>query len=156
MKQTYVVLMLALLIGLASCDTKRVYQQAYDFDDTGWHMDTIPAFTFEIGDTAPKNLLLNLRYGLDYKDYNIYLTYHLEDSTGTKLSSELINLNLFDPTTGRPLGEGSSIYQSQQAILEVYRFPGPGTYTFRIAQYMRYASLEEVYSVGLRVEEAGE
>lgn len=153
MKHTYLVLLLVLFIGLASCDKNRVYQQVYDFDDSGWNLDTIPAFTFDIADTEPKNLKINLRYGLDYKEYNIYLQYHLEDSTGKELASELISIDLFDQKTGRPLGEGSSIYQNPASILENYRFPKAGIYTFRIAQYMREIDLKKVYSVGLRVEE---
>lgn len=153
MKHTYLTLLLVLFIGLASCDKNRVYQQVYDFDDSGWNLDTIPAFTFYIADTEPKNLKINLRYGLDYKDYNIYLQYHLEDSTGRELASDLISIDLFDPKTGRPLGAGNSIYQQAAPILENYPFPKAGSYTFKIAQYMREVDLKEVYSVGLRVEE---
>lgn len=154
MKYSYLVMLLALFAGLASCDKGRVYQQVYDFDDTGWSVDTIPSFTFEIADTEPKNILLNLRYGLDYKEYNIYLKYDLQDSAGNELASELISLDLFDPKTGRPLGEGNSIYQNQISVLQNYRFAQPGSYTFRIAQYTRENPVMEIYSVGVRIEEA--
>ncbi|MCE7993676.1 MAG: gliding motility lipoprotein GldH [Roseivirga sp.] len=153
MKYSYLIMLLALFTGLASCDKNRVYQQVYDFDDSGWAVDTIPSFTFEIADTEPKNILLNLRYGLDYKEYNIYLKYHLQDSLGNKLASELISIDLFDPKTGRPLGEGNSIYQNQLSVLENYRFSQTGTYSFKIAQYTRENPIMEIYSVGIRVEE---
>lgn len=154
MRNSYVILLMVLFTGLASCDKNRVYQQVYDFDDTGWSVDTIPSFTFDIEDAEPKNLLLNLRYGLDYKEYNIYLKYHLLDSIGNELASELISIDLFDPKTGRPLGEGSSLYQNQLPVLENYRFAKPGSYTFKVAQYTRENPAKEVYSVGVRVEEA--
>lgn len=154
MKYSYLIMLLALFIGLASCDKGRVYQQVYDFNDIGWSVDTIPAFTFEIADGEPKNILLNLRYGLDYKEYNIYLKYDLQDSAGNELASELISLDLFDPKTGRPLGEGNSIYQNQISVLQNYRFAQPGSYTFRVAQYTRENPVMEIYSVGVRVEEA--
>ncbi len=156
MKNSYLILLLVLFTGLAACDTDRVYQQAYQFEDDGWRVDTIPEFTFDIGDTEPKNILLNLRYGLDYKEYNMYLTYYLEDGQGNELSSELISVDLFDSKTGRPLGEGSSIYQNQIPVLENYSFAKPGSYTFKIAQYTRENPVMEIYSVGVRVEKSGD
>lgn len=156
MKHLYSILLLALFIGLASCDNNRIYQQAYDFEESGWSLDTIPSFTFDIEDTEPKNILLNLRNGIDFKNYNIYLTYYLEDNLGAEISSELISIDLFDSKTGRPLGEGSSIYQNQVTVLENYRFPKPGSYTFKVAQYTRENPVMEVYSVGVRVENYGE
>ncbi len=155
MRNIYVILLLTLFTGLASCDKNRVYQQVYDFGDTGWGVDTIPSFTFDIEDKEPKNILLNLRYGLDYREYNIYLKYDLLDSLGKELASELISIDLFDPKTGRPLGEGNSIYQNQLPLLENYRFAQPGSYTFKVAQYTRENPVKEIYSVGVRVEEAG-
>lgn len=155
MKHIYLALLLVLFTGLASCDKNRVYQQVYDFNENGWAVDTIPAFTFDIEDGEPKNILLNLRYGLDYKEYNIYLKYDLLDSLGNELASELISIDLFDPKTGRPLGKGNSIYQNQLPVLENYRFARPGNYTFKVAQYTRENPAREVYSVGVRVEETG-
>ena len=148
-------LLLGLLsIGLVACDGNRVYQQAYDFEDSGWHLDTIPAFEFQIEDRQPKNLILSLRNSISYPYRNIYLTYYLEDSLGNELASELVNLPLFDEKTGKPFGSGSSIYQHTVGVLNGFSFPGTGRYTFKVAQYMREIELKEVESVGFRVEEA--
>ena len=61
---------------------------------------------------------------------------------------------LHRPKTGRPLGEGNSIYQNQISVLQNYRFAKPGSYTFNVAQYTRENPVLEIYSVGVRVEEA--
>jgi len=156
MKRLFPILIVVLVLTLAACDTDRVYQQTYDFDETGWHMDSIPSFSFEIEDAAPKNLKLHLRNSIAYPTYNVYLTYFLEDSTGRELASELINIELFNPKTGAPKGSGSSIYQQEVDILSNYSFPTTGTYTFRVVQYMRELQLKEILSVGLRVEKASE
>lgn len=152
MKQLFPILSVVLFLWLAACDSHRIYQQAHDFDEGLWHKDSIPAFTFRVEDTAPKNLLLHLRNSIAYPWQNIYLTYYLEDSTGRKLATELINIRLFDSKTGVPRGKGSSIYQHEVTILENHRFAATGSYTFKLAQYMRALELKEILSVGLRVE----
>lgn len=156
MKRHFLILCVVFVFILAACDSGRVYQQAYDFDEQGWHMDTIPSFAFEIKDGSPKNLLLNVRNSIAYEWQNVYLMYHLQDSTGSKLASELINVALFDPTTGEPKGKGNSIYQNTVPIFENYSFPATGTYTFKVTQYMRELELKEILSVGVRVEEVEE
>ena len=152
MKQLFPILPVVLFLWLTACDSNRIYRQAHDFDQGLWHKDSIPAFTFRVEDTAPKNLLLHLRNSIAYPWQNIYLTYYLEDSTGRKLATKLINIPLFDSKTGVPKGKGSSIYQHEVSILENHRFPATGSYTFKVAQYMRALELKEILSVGVRVE----
>lgn len=115
-------------------------------------MDDIPVFQFEIEDSNPKNVILKFRSDLDYPLQNIYITYYLIDSKGEELASELINIPLFDEITGKPLGEGNSVYQYSSTILSDYTFPNAGKHSLKIAQYMRLETLEGVYSVGVRVE----
>ena len=60
---------------------------------------------------------------------------------------------LFDQKTGKPQGEGSSIYQHSIPLLQNHTFAQPGSYTLKVAQYMRELELKDVLSVGVRVEE---
>ena len=156
MKRLFPILCVVFVLIVSACDTGRVYQQAYDFDEQGWHMDTVPTFTFEIEDAAPKNVMLHVRNSIAYEWHNVYLMYQLQDSTGKELASELINIELFDPTTGAPKGKGNSIYQKSVPIFENYNFPATGSYTFKVTQYMRELELKEILSVGIRVEEVEE
>ena len=155
MKRIFMVGLLA-LFALASCDSNRIYQKAYDFEESGWHMDSIPAFTFEIEDSQPKNVMLQLRNSIAFKNWNFYLTWYLEDSTGRELKTELLNLELFDSKTGEPQGEGSSIYQHSIDLLKEHSFAYPGKYTVRFAQYSRELQLKHILSVGVRVEEVAD
>ncbi|MFT6969611.1 MAG: gliding motility-associated lipoprotein GldH [Roseivirga sp.] len=141
------------LLTLNSCDSNRVYEDVYDFEEGIWNMDTIPAFSFEINDAAPKRILLNVRNSIEFKTQNLYLTYYLIDETGTEIKSELVNVLLFDPITGKPLGKGQSIFQHEVEILTDYNFPKVGVFKIRVAQYMRETDLAFVPSVGIRVED---
>lgn len=135
-----------------SCDRNRVYEEVYDFEEGIWNMDTIPAFNFEITDKAPKRVLINVRNSIEFRSQNLYLTYYLTDEKGNELKSELVNVQLFDAKTGKPLGKGNSIFQHEVEILPSYSFPSIGKYQIKIAQYMREANLENVPSVGVRLE----
>ena len=136
------------------CDSGRVYESDYDFEEQSWNMDSIASFQFVIDDTAPKDIVLKIRNSLDFPFRNCYMTYMLEDSVGNMLKTELVNLELFDETTGKPFGKGNSVFQHAETILSGYNFPQPGTYNLRIAQYMRKTDLIGTYSIGVRVEES--
>jgi gliding motility-associated lipoprotein GldH len=136
-----------------SCDRNRVYEEVYDFEEGIWNMDTIPAFNFEITDNAPKRVLINVRNSIEFRTQNLYLTYYLMDNKGNQLKSELVNVQLFDAKTGKPLGKGNSIFQHEVDILSNYNFPSVGKYQIKIVQYMREANLENVPSVGVRLEQ---
>lgn len=144
-------LVILLVVG---CDSGRVYEADYDFSGQSWHMDTIPSFEFQIDEVSGNDVLLKIRNSLDFPFRNCYMTYFLEDSLGNTLSSNLVDFQLFDETTGKPFGKGNSIFQHSESILSEYTFPSPGTYRIKIAQYMRKASLEGTYSIGVRIEES--
>lgn len=148
---TLLALLILLIVG---CDSERIYESDYDFEDQSWHMDSIPTFEFEIDKVANNDILLKIRNTLDFPFRNCYMTYYLEDSVGNVLSSDLVNFRLFDETTGKPFGKGNSVFQHSETILPSYNFPASGVYRIRVAQYMRKTSLEGTYSIGLRIEEA--
>ncbi len=145
----FIVLMLILL----SCDSSRLFETNYTFENKLWNIDTIPEFRFKIEDTQPKNVFINIRNSISYPYQNLYLSYTLTDDQGTELAQELVNLQLFDEKTGKPFGKGNSIYAHQTEILNNFTFPGTGDFQIKIAHYMREVDLSEILSVGLRVEE---
>lgn len=141
-----------LILLLWGCDSSRVFEEDISFTEKQWHMDHMPAFEFEIEDAAAKNVVLKFRSDLEYPYQNIYITYFLMDAHGNELESKLVNIPLFDEISGKPLGEGNSVYQYAQEILSGYKFPDTGKYSIKLAQYMRSETLNGVYSVGVRVE----
>lgn len=146
----------ALLLLLSGCDPNRVYEQNVDFAGGNWAIDNAPEFTFEIKDTAQAyNIYFNVRYDLQYDFYNLYLRYQLTGPDGKQLSSDLQELLLMDPKTGKPLGKGSSdVYDLQTLALKDVTFAKPGTYTLRLTQYMRRDPLPHVQAAGVRVARA--
>jgi gliding motility-associated lipoprotein GldH len=142
------------LLLLSSCDPDRVYEQNYDLAGNQWYIDTIPTFRFTVQDTAQRyDIFYLIRNAAQYPYYNLYVTYYLEDSLGNEIQSSLQELILMDPKTGRPRGDGlGSIFDHQIKALDNVAFQTPGTYTFRVKQFMRQDPLPYVMSVGVRVE----
>ncbi len=152
MNRLQIALFALVVLVMVSCDSDRVFEADYDFDEQSWHMDTIPSFEFQIEEVADLDILLKIRNSLDFPFRNCYMTYYLEDSLGNVLSSDLVNFQLFDETTGKPFGKGNSIFQHSETILADFNFPSAGTYKLRVVQYMRKASLDGTYSIGVRIE----
>lgn len=145
---------LVLSIGLWSCDDSRLYEENIEFANKAWLSDSVVTINFNIPDSKKTyNLYYNIRNTASYPYHNIYVNYTLEDTVGRKLSSSLINTNLFDPKSGRPLGSGlGDVFDHQVLILENYKFDKSGEYNFKIQQYMRKDTLPEILAVGVRVE----
>jgi gliding motility-associated lipoprotein GldH len=141
-----------------ACNSNRIYERNVKFSERIWNKDSAAIFKFEIADiNTDYTFYFNLRNTILYPYQNIYLTYSIEDTLGNVYDSDLTNINLFDSKTGRPLGSGmGDIFDHQYMVIEDYQFNNPGTYLFRIKQYMRMDSLREIMSVGLRIERSSE
>ena len=142
------------LLFLASCDANRVHEDTANFENAYWLADSIKYFEFQIPEHDQEyNILLSIRNGRQYPHSNIYVQYEILDSTGARMDQELRNFQLFNQKSGYPLGKGSgNIYEHNFDLLSGYEFPYTGKYFISVEQYMRYDSLPEVYSVGLRIE----
>lgn len=148
--------MLALLLValLSACDEDRVYEENVDFPNQRWVVDSIPTFEFEISDAnQPYNIYWNVRNTVAYPYRNLYVTYYIEDTAGRQLTTNLHNMLLFEPKTGKPFGSGlGDIFSHQFMALPNFKFDQEGMYRVRLEQYMRTDTLPEVVSVGTRVE----
>ncbi len=145
-----------LVLLLSACDENRVFEENMDFEESQWLADSVASFEFEISDSDQAyNIYWNVRNSLNYPYRNLYLTYYLEDTLGNRIATDLHNMLLFDPKTGEPYGSGfGDIFSHQIMALPDYRFDTAGIYRIRLEQYMRTDTLQEVLSVGVRVEEA--
>ncbi len=152
-----IIWLFAAVVLLSGCDSGRVYEDNIDLQDRIWSTPDIKTFDFHIAHSGLHyNLYLNLRNTSEYPHYNIYIRYTLKDSLRKDLKSDMININLFDPKTGFPNGKSSAgdIFEHRHLLLEKFTFPDSGKYAMSFQQYMRYDSLPEIISVGLRVEKA--
>lgn len=155
-KPQTIIILFAATLSFTACDNNRVYEENYNFADKKWLIDTIPTFRFEI--TEPNdayNIYWNVRNTISYPFRNLYLTYYLEDTLGRTISTDLHNMLLFDPKTGKPYGSGSGdIFSHQIMALPEYEFDSAGVYQIRLEQYMRTDTLNDLLSVGVRIEKA--
>lgn len=144
---------LFLLIFPGCDDEQRVYEKNIDLHQKYWLVSYIPEFDFEISETShPYDLFYNIRNSISYPYHNLYVKYSLEDTLGNVISSKLQNMDLFDPMTGKPYGEGlGDIFDHRILAIKDQRFDSPGIYRFKIQQYMRQDTLPMILSVGLRV-----
>lgn len=155
MKRIGIGLLLA-LCGSACNDPNVIYKENTDIDGGKWFVKNTPTFRFTIEDASqPYDMYYTLRNNLTYPYYNLYLTRYLTDERGKELESRLDELILMDPRTGEPRGKGlGDMYDNKVLMKRAYRFPKPGTYAFRLKQYMRQDPLPDVVSVGISVEKS--
>ncbi len=154
MKFLYYLVLFFSVIILNACDENRIFEQNINIQEKNWNADSVPGFSFYIDNPElTYNIYYNFRNTRAYPYRNLYVKYTLEDSLGQKISSDLHNIDLFDPRSGKPFGEGlGDIYDHQILALESYKFNSPGLYNIKVQQYMRMENLPEIVSVGLRVE----
>lgn len=146
---------IALFVILASCDSDRVYEQYYDFDNRFWAVAETPEFEFSVDQPGEKyNLYCNVRNSSDYPNARFFFTYYFQDSTGVVLKQELKTEALFDSKTGKPFGSSGlgDIYDHQFSLLENYQFAHAGKFKVKFEQFMRTDTLSGILAVGLRVE----
>ena len=141
-------------IIIISCDSKQVYENTVDFNNTYWLADSVKSFAIDIIEAeSENNILFSIRNGVKYPHRNIYIYYTISDSTNKILDEELRDFQLFHPKSGYPFGNGSgNIREHNFDLLMGYEFPYAGHYKISFEQYMRYDSLPHVYSIGLRIE----
>jgi len=147
-------LLVVLLISLASCDPNRVYDTNEDIVDQKWAKGQVLTFEFDIDDlNSNYNVLANITNAQHYPFHNLYYQYQLIGPDNQELSKELVNINLFDPKTGEPFGEGlGDIFDHRQLILKNFKFPQTGKYSMNLEHYMRVDTLPLIMAVGVRVE----
>jgi gliding motility-associated lipoprotein GldH len=72
------------------------------------------------------------------------------------IHQKLDELVLFDPSTGKKLGEGlGDVYDHKILAFKGFSFPKKGKYKIQVKQYMRQNPLADIVSVGFTIEKAG-
>ena len=146
-------LMSLLVAGLPGCDRDRVFEENREMKDREWRLSDTPTFAFAITDTAARySVFLNVRTTAGYQFYNVFVKLRLTGPNGQIISQRLHEMNVRDPQTGEPLGDGAGdIFDHQFQALRGVRFGQAGTYRAELEQYMRLPTLPNVMDVGIRV-----
>lgn len=144
---------LALLLSICGCDSEYSLTQVQNFPESVWKKDSIISFKFKIErPVSPLNLLYQVQFQPDYPFENIWLDYSLKGPDGNELTASRDNLNLFEPKTGKPLGDGVGNRIFLDAFfLKSIRLKDTGVYRLDVKHYMRQENLTGIQSLGLKI-----
>lgn len=145
---------LVLVLLLTACIESNVYESNYDFPSHQWKPNHKPTFEIKITDTnAPYVFFLNLRHTNAYNFSNIWINMITTSPDGKK-TEQRVELKLAE-SSGRWLGRGmNEIYEHKISLSgnAKTKFQQLGVYKIVMEPIMRQEPLQEILSVGLRIE----
>lgn len=135
------------LLTLASCQHNTIYSDYQSVATTGWHKDSILAYSFDIQDSAAiYQVLLHVRHTEIYPFQNLWFFTCLDGQRDT------IEFYLADER-GRWLGNGGNGLIDMPILFEDdYRFTNKGEHTLTIQHGMRDTLLRGVSDVGIEIQ----
>jgi gliding motility-associated lipoprotein GldH len=147
-------IILLLLLLAAGCDSNRIYETNHDFANGQWPSADTLNFEISIPDSSLRySIALNVRNTIDFQTARLFVQYRFFDPTQI-LRSRLVEQNLFDKKTGEPFGDSGlgNIYTHHFLLESGMKFPKAGMCRIQLNHMMRSDTLNEVLSVGIRVE----
>ncbi|AKP52133.1 gliding motility lipoprotein GldH [Cyclobacterium amurskyense] len=145
-------LVIVLFWVITACNNGRVYESFQDLETLKWVVSDTISFDIDSLDVNSKmSSILAIRYDDKYEYNNLYVRFLLRDSVDKVLMDSLLNIHLFDPKTGKPLGQGFGNRRIRYDTL-----PGGLIHaksTFQFIQYMRKDTLAGIESIGLKINE---
>ena len=143
---------LFLILFFSSCDSNRVFDENFSFDNANWDRYKTVSFKIEISDTISQNqFFINIRNTTDYKYSNLYLFIKTQLPDGN-ISKDTIECILAD-INGKWLGNGlGSLKENNILLKNNLVFPEKGTYIFEFEQAMRVEILQGIANIGIRIE----
>lgn len=146
----YLLILFGCYLSIA-CDKNRVFEEYQGMNELKWAIsDTV---SFELVPTTSDTVMSSI--GVKYNDrfafHNLYVRYLLKDSLGNHLQDSLINIFLFDPKTGKPLGDGYGNVFTLFDTLPLLHLQQNQGLKVQLIQYMRKEQLEGIEAVGLKI-----
>lgn len=136
---------------VGACNSDRIFEEYQGMPALNWEVEDTVSFEVEAVDPNTAVSSIGIRYNDTYGFHNLYVRYLLTDSSGNYLADSLININLFDPKTGRPLGDGfGNVYTKYDTLPLIHTLVGERV-TAQFIQYMRKEQLEGIEAVGLKI-----
>ena len=144
--------LLLLIVAIASCDSKRVFEEHISLKKGTWNVKNKIQFNVTISDLLARyNVYLNVRNGPEYPYCNLFLFMNTVSPDG-HIARDTIELTLAD-YDGRWLGSGMGNVKFSRFLFEKnFRFKQSGPYRFIFEQAMRVADLNGINDIGLRIE----
>lgn len=150
--QWKIVVVLLLLLSVASCASRVVYDDVVAVDGETWDINNKVRLEFNVDDTTNTNLFfVHVRNKTTYRYSNLYLFMQTRFPNGN-ITKDTIECILADPS-GKWLGKGSGPYRENMILLNAsLKFPLKGKYVMDIEQAMRDEKLSGITDVGIRIE----
>lgn len=136
---------------LGSCGGDRLFESYHDFPTPYWHQDDTVLFEpTELSRTA-HHPIITIKYTDRYDYHNLYLKMITRDSTSAVLKDTLINIGLFDPRSGKPMGNGFGNRFTKIDTIHLQAKEIQSADRVEFLQYMRSDSIQGIESIGLKL-----
>lgn len=147
MKHLSTFLSALILLSLFSCDGQRTFEKYEGFETQSWQIQDTVTFDMDIPVPAGPSILA-VKYNEEYEFRNLYLRYWTLDSLGNQIETQLVNIPLFENTSGKPLGKGFGSTFTRYDTLPLTS--DKAYHSIQFLQYMRVADLKGVEAIGLK------
>ncbi len=139
-------LLLFLLIFVFSCGDNHYFYKEKEMDeDNIWTYDNYFQADFDVQDSMPYDIYLELKHTDDYPFENIYL--RIIDNFKAVKDTDVVNMNLSD-TYGIWYGnKNGNTYTYPSLLRKSFKFSNKGLHSIKIEQFTRRDSLEGVATV---------
>jgi gliding motility-associated lipoprotein GldH len=141
-------LFIGILFFLVSCNQNRVFEKYYGMETQSWNIDDTVSLAVDKDLVYDKTVLI-FKYNNDYEYRNLYFRYILSDSLGNEVDSQLIDLPLFESSSGKPLGKGYGSTFTNYDTLPINN--EIGFHQIHLLQYMRVDDLKGIEAIGIKL-----
>jgi len=142
-----IILVIAVVFALVSCDSNEIYSDHHTFSDLLWKKTDKPEFKVELKQEKHCQINLDLRiiYGYTYRNIKMDMSITNESGNTTKLPIDFKVRNEDDSYKGDMMGDFIDI---QEILISDTTLPA-GKYTIEFDQLMDEKTLPFVTEVGL-------
>lgn len=148
MGRKQLLLFTVILFFLVSCNQNRVFEKYFAMETQAWNIDDTVSLVIGKDLEYAKTVLI-FKYNNDYEYRNLYFRYILSDSLGNEVDSKLIDLPLFESTSGKPLGKGYGSTFTNYDTLPINN--KIEFHQIHLLQYMRVDELKGIESIGIKL-----
>ena len=142
------VIPLLVCVFLMGCDQSRIFEKYQGMETGFWNVaDTVSFDLPKLSDTHKS--IVGIKYNDDYEFRNLYLTYLLKDSLDHVIETQLVEIPLFESTSGKPLGSG---FGNTFTIYDTLPLLTNKPYVkIQLLQYMRVDQIAGIEAVGIKI-----
>jgi gliding motility-associated lipoprotein GldH len=136
---------------LLACNPDRIFEDYQGMENLQWDVTDTVAFDFIPANSEQVLATIGIRYNDEYEYHNLYVKFLMTDSLGVSLQDSLINIELFDSKTGKPLGDGFGNVFTKYDTLPFGDLRENRLLRIQFLQYMRKDQVQGIEAVGLKL-----